>query len=106
ALAVAFLVPLAVLAAALAEMPLPPGRWLVAFGAGLALLTATLVRPPEISYGGRLWRAAVFGRFSGRDPERVELRRVMAEASTPSEKKRAADAWRLFGRPDRPPVSP
>jgi len=105
-LAVALLVPLAVLAAALAEMPLPPGRWLVAFGAGLALLTMTLVRPPEISYGGRLWRAAVFGRFSGRDPERVELRRVMAEASTPSEKKRAAEAWRLFGRPDLPPVSP
>ncbi len=98
AMAVALLVPLAVLVAALSEMPLRPGRWVVAFGIGLAAFTATLLAPPPLSFGGRLWRAAVFGRFSGKDAERVELRRVMADASTPSEKKRAADAWRLFGR--------
>jgi hypothetical protein len=101
-LLLALAIPLAVLVAALSQLPLRPGRWLLALGAGLALLTATLVRPPELSFGGRLWRAAVYGRFSGRDPQRIELRRVIAEAATPSEKRRAADAWRLFGIPDRP----
>jgi len=67
--------------------------WLVGGGA----LAVTLLFPPQLSFGGRLWRAAVFGRFSGLDPAREELRRVLQSAATPSEQRRAADAWRLFG---------
>jgi hypothetical protein len=69
------------------------------FAAALGLLPVVflLARPPELTYGGRLWRAAVFGKYSGLDPAREEIRRVAATASTPSEKQRAEDAWRLFG---------
>ena len=64
---------------------------------GLAPLALLLVRPPELTFGGRLWRAAVYGKYSGLDPARDELRKVIATASTPSEKQRSEDAWRLFG---------
>jgi hypothetical protein len=56
-----------------------------------------LARPPALTYGGRLWRAAVFGKYSGLDPAREEIRRVAATALTPSERQRAEEAWRLFG---------
>jgi hypothetical protein len=70
----------------------------LAWGAlGLVPLALLLARPPELTFGGKLWRASVFGKYSGLDPSREELRRVIATASTPSEKQRAEDAWRLFG---------
>jgi hypothetical protein len=70
----------------------------LAWGAlGLLPLAFLVARPPELSFGGKLWRASVFGKFSGLDPSRQELRAVAATASTPSEKQRAEDAWRLFG---------
>ena len=72
-------------------------RRLVAAGLGLAPLALLLAQPPELTYGGRLWRAAVFGKYSGLDPAREEIRRVAATAVTTSEKQRAEDAWRLFG---------
>lgn len=74
----------------------------LAWGAlGLLPLAFLLARPPELSFGGKLWRAAVFGKYSGLDPSREELRRVIATASSPSEKQRADDAWRLFGPDSR-----
>jgi hypothetical protein len=75
------------------------GRWRASLVGG-GVLAVTLLFPPQISFGGRLWRAAVFGKFSGLDPKREELRRVMQTAATPSEEQRAADAWRLFGPED------
>ena len=72
-------------------------RPLAAAALGLTPLVLLLVHPPELTYGARLWRAAIFGKFSGLDPTRQEIRRVAATAVTPSEKQRAEDAWRLFG---------
>jgi hypothetical protein len=80
-----------------AARPLSPHA-LVAAPAGLLLLAAMAVLAPEPSFGARLWRAAVYGAFSGRDAEREELKRVISSARTPSEKSRAADAWRLYGK--------
>jgi hypothetical protein len=74
------------------------GRALIAVAAGLLLLAATLLRPPALSYGARLWRAAIYGAYSGLDPEREELRSVARSASTPLEKGQAQGAWRLYGR--------
>ncbi len=70
---------------------------------GLAPLAFLLARPPELAYGARLWRAAVFGAYSGRDPGRDELRRVVLEASTPVETRQAMGAWRVYGPPPAPP---
>ena len=64
---------------------------------GIAPLVALLLRPPEPPYFGRLWRAGVFGAFSGRDDARTELRRVANEAATPGEGRLAARMWRFFG---------
>jgi hypothetical protein len=86
----------AVTLAVRAAGPYSPGA-LAAGALGVAPLLLLLVRPPELTYGARLWRASVFGKFSGLDPAREEIRRVAATASTPSEKQRAEDAWRLFG---------
>jgi hypothetical protein len=86
---------------ALKESGPGPHRGLAWAALGLAPLAVLLARPPELTFGGRLWRAAVFGKFSGLDPSREELRRVIAAASTPSEKRRAEDAWRLFGPDSR-----
>ncbi|MGE5277915.1 MAG: hypothetical protein ACM3SU_13030 [Acidobacteriota bacterium] len=73
----------------------PPSA--AALAAALLLFTATLAWPRRPPYGARLWRAAVFGAYSGRDPQREELRRVAREASTPLERRQAAGAWRLYG---------
>jgi hypothetical protein len=64
---------------------------------GVAPLVALLLRPPEPPYFGRLWRAGVFGAFSGRDEARTELREVANEAATPPERRMAAVLWRWFG---------
>jgi hypothetical protein len=65
--------------------------------AALLLFAVPMVWPPRPPYGGRLWRAAVFGAYSGLDPHREELKRVVDEASTPLERRQAMGAWRLYG---------
>ena len=64
---------------------------------GAAALSAVLLRSPEPDFGGRLWRAAMFGAYSGRDPERRELREVALSAATPAQRQMAAGAWRVYG---------
>jgi len=80
-----------------AARPLSPRA---AFGvpAGLVLFAATILRPPQPDFESRLLRATIYGAYSGRDPGRVELKRVLATAATPAERRRAAAAERLFGR--------
>jgi hypothetical protein len=64
---------------------------------GLAPLAALALRPPQPPYFGRLWRAGVYGAFSGRDPARDELRAVASEAATPEEQRLAVRVWRWLG---------
>ncbi len=99
---ISLLVPAAILAAAgwaalHAARPLSP-RSSFAAAAALALFAVTVAVAPKPSYGARLQRAAVYGRFSGLDPERRELKNVMNSASTPSEQRRAVSAWRQYGK--------
>jgi hypothetical protein len=63
---------------------------------GIAPLVALLLRPPEPPYFARLWRAGVYGAFSGRDDARTELRAVALEARTPEERRLAVAMWRWF----------
>ena len=70
----------------------------VASLAGTAAFLLLLSLAPEPGYAGRLWRAGMFSAFSGRDPERTELSAVVREAGTPAERRRAAVAWRMWGR--------
>ena len=67
-----------------------------------AILTASVAAAavlyrPEPAYGARLWRAAVFGAYSGLDPDRRELREVVLSAQTAAERRQAMGAWRLYG---------
>jgi hypothetical protein len=99
---ISLLVPAMIVAAAgwsavRAARPLSP-KPLVAVAAALALFAATVVVAPEPSYDGRLLRAGIYGRFSGQDPDRRELRSVIDSASTPSEKRHARSAWRQYGK--------
>ncbi len=96
---------LSVALVARAARPVRPGIP-VAVLLGAAPLLVLLIRPPALSYGGRLWRAAVFGAFSGKDPGRQELRATAREASTPSERLRAMAVWRVYGAPTPPAPSP
>jgi len=83
---------------AAARVAFPGGR-----GAALAALTGLLLAAgmlflaPEPSYMARLWRAAVFGAYSGLDPDRRELKGVALSARTPIERRQALAAWRLYG---------
>jgi hypothetical protein len=74
----------------------PPGR--VAAPAGLLLFATTILLAPEPGFGGRMWRAVVLDTYSGRDPEREELRRAVESARTPPERRTAEDAWRRYGK--------
>ena len=78
-----------------------PTRPSVAIAAliGIAPLAALMLRPPEVPYFGRLWRAGVLGAYSGRDDARRELGAVVLEASTPEEKRLALRMWRWLGPP-------
>lgn len=69
----------------------------VASLAGAAAFLLVLALAPEPPYAGRLWRAGMLGAFSGRDPQRQELRAVVSEARTDPERRRAAMAWRMWG---------
>jgi hypothetical protein len=79
-----------------AARPLSP-RALVAVPAGLVFFAATIVVAPEPVFGARLWRAAIYGAYSGRDVARVELRREALSAATPSEKRHARSVWMRYG---------
>jgi hypothetical protein len=72
-------------------------RQALAAAAGLVLFGASLAVAPAPSFGGRLFRSAMYGVFSGLDPARRELEAVARSASTESEKRQAAIAWRRFG---------
>jgi len=65
--------------------------------AGVLLFVASLAVAPGPSYGGRLFRSAMYGVFSGLDPSREELKAVVESAKTDAEKRHAALAWRRFG---------
>ena len=80
-----------------AARPLSP-RALVAAPAGLLLFVAAVLLAPEPNFGARLWRAVMYGTYSGRDPGREELKRAVQSASTPRERTVAAEAWRRYGR--------
>lgn len=64
---------------------------------GLVAFIALLARPPQPGYGGRLWRAAMYGRYSGLDPDRRELKKVVLSARTPGERGRALATWKSYG---------
>jgi len=80
-----------------AARPLVP-RAAVAVPAALVLFAVSLVVPPAPDFDPRLLRGAVYGAYSGEDPGREELKRAMASAATPAERRRAAAAWRLYGK--------
>ena len=86
----------ALLAAVRAAAPVKPAAPLAAL-VGVAPLVALLLRPPEPPYFGRLWRAGVYGAYSGRDDGRTELLRVAKEAGTEPERRLAVRMWRFFG---------
>ena len=90
----AFALPLAL--AVRAAGPLSPRPALCAL-IGLAPLVALLLRPPDLDYPGQLWRAAIYGAYSGRDAGREELRRVALSALTPDQQRQAMGAWRAYG---------
>ena len=73
-----------------------PSRALAA-AAGVLLFAASLALLPGPAYGGRLFRSAMYGVFSGLDPSREELKAVVQSATTDAEKRHAASAWRRFG---------
>lgn len=86
--------------------PVRPAR-AVAILLGAAPLLALLLRPPEPPYQGRLWRAAVLGAFTDRDPQRQELLLVASESSTPGERALAYRMWQIYGpRRAAPPDPP
>ena len=68
---------------------------LAAAAAITAALALFLIRP-EPAYGPRVWRAAIFGAYSGLDPERRELAHVGISGLSPEERKRVIEAWRLY----------
>jgi hypothetical protein len=75
--------------------------------AALLLFATSLILPVRLDYDARLWRAAVFGAYSGRDPRREELRREGLAALTPEQRRHALGAWRLYGlRPEPPRPTP
>jgi hypothetical protein len=74
-------------------LPPPP----VAALFGLLPLAILIGFAPQPSYGARLWRSAVYGAYSGRDPGREELRRVVLEAKTAPERRQALGIWRMYG---------
>ena len=79
----------------------PPGAprlhlW-VAAALGLFPVVCLLLRPPSLDFGARLWRASIYGAYSGRDPQRLELRAVADSAATLTERRMAAGAWRVYG---------
>lgn len=99
--AASLLPPIAAAVAALAlsiraAKPLVPAALFGVILGVTPLVVSCLVFPPP-SYGARLWRSAVYGAYSGLDPRREELRRVVEAAATPIEQRQASGAWRIYG---------
>jgi hypothetical protein len=99
--AFSLLLPLAAAAVALllslrSAAPLVPPAPAILF-LGVVPLVVLCLRPPEPSYTARLWRSAIYGAYSGLDPKRVELRRVVLAAATPRQREQAFGAWRVYG---------
>ena len=86
----------ALVASIRAALPVSP-RPELAVVVGLLPLAVLLARPAELGYSARLWRAGVFGKFSGRDSSRQELARVVEAAATPAEQRLAAGFWKAYG---------
>jgi hypothetical protein len=99
---IALLLTLVALAAAVAPARAASGR-LAAPLAGFALVAAVVALSPAPAFGSRLWRAAVFGKFSGRDPAGGELRAVAASARSNREREWARDVWTHYGPPGESP---
>ena len=97
ALVLPALVTVAALAFAIRAVGTSSPRPAVAVLLGLAPVVFLLLRPPALPYGGRLWRAAMFGALSGADPAREELRAVVLDAATPLERRQALAAWNAEG---------
>jgi hypothetical protein len=91
------LVTLAAAAVAVRSSRLSVSRQVAGVLIGLALAGGAVLYRPEPAYGARLWRAAVFGAYSGLDPSRRELREVVLSARTAAERRQAMGAWRLYG---------
>ena len=83
-------------AASLGCAGLPRGRAIWAAAAGLAAFAAMLVFAPPLNFYLRAWRTEVFGTASGRDPGYSELRREIATAATPAERRRAEQFRRRY----------
>jgi hypothetical protein len=64
---------------------------------GIAALIVLCLRAPQPTYVARLWRSAIYGAYSGLDPTRAELRRVVLAAATPRERQQALGTWRVYG---------
>jgi hypothetical protein len=64
---------------------------------GLFPLVMLVWSAPPLAFDARLWRGAIFGAYSGRDPQRLELRAVAESAVTPQEQRMAIGAWRAYG---------
>ncbi len=70
----------------------------IAAAAALLLLAASVAVSPELPYGAKLWRAGMYASFSGLDPDRKELKKVMPSAASASERSQAIGAWKVYGR--------
>jgi hypothetical protein len=79
------------------SLPRPVPQAAVAALSALLLAAGMLAYRPEADYTARLWRAGIFGVYSGLDPSRQELARVALSARTPLERRQAAGAWRIYG---------
>lgn len=97
----------ATMAAAAASRPIRPGAPLAAL-IGFVPLALLLARPPELDFDARVWRAVVYSKFSGQDPEREEFLRVVASARSQEEQRRALETWGAYGPDPRAaiPASP
>ena len=97
------LLPPAAVAAVAAVLALRSARPLspppiLAGAAAAVVFAATLLLPPPPTYSSRLLRAGIFGRYSGLDPERRELTRVIDSAETAEERRRGMAIWRQYGK--------
>ena len=80
------------------------GKALLAVSAGALLFALYFVGPPPSgTFGDRLSRARIFDSSSGLDPERLEIKRLGAEARTPAEYRAWVGALSRYGlRPAGP----
>src|SRR5262249_1460853 len=82
------------------SLPRPLPQPSVSALAGFALFAAMIFYKPDPDYAAQLWRAGIYGAYSGGDPSRQELRLVVLSAKTPAERRQALGAWRAYGAPE------